>query len=154
MASSYDPSLFTSPPLPNPDQPRPMHNSPFPSYHLHQPKLSLFQQTLRDEEEAFYKTFPAARIAALLQDPQSQAWRPSYEKGSHLGLGGCGFLLERADASSYPYNPQGHFVHQMPIPSQSSLSRAMAMDPAPLVCQQREQVSENQYTSYVVRDIL
>ncbi|KAF9452362.1 hypothetical protein P691DRAFT_772355 [Macrolepiota fuliginosa MF-IS2] len=66
-------------------------------YHLSHdaPGLSLFEQTLRENDDEFYKTFPAARIA-------SGQWRPSYHNSGFLP--GCGFQLHDPPHYDYPYD--------------------------------------------------
>lgn len=61
-------------------------NSSYLQWSFRQPQLSLFQQTLLENDEVFYKTFPAARLA-LQQNLSEPFWRPQFQVADFAGYG-------------------------------------------------------------------
>ncbi|KXN90630.1 hypothetical protein AN958_03870 [Leucoagaricus sp. SymC.cos] len=109
------------------------------AFSSHHPELSLFQQTVREKDEEFYKTFPAAHLAALQQqDPHAQIWRPELNHGECLP--GYGFQLDTVDSLHYSYLSAHDHIQPQPF-SQSSLSDAV--EPSSLVYQQAPLHSEH-----------
>lgn len=124
----------------------------FSNPHHEKSQLSPFEQTLRDQDEEFYNTFPGARIA-LQQDSSTQSWHPTYTTSGFLP--GCGFQLSSIpgqDPFNYPYLPiPSHSLSQATSQSLPSgrldasypAYQTAALHPTPL--------EENHQTSYVVR---
>ncbi|KAF5354748.1 hypothetical protein D9756_005250 [Leucocoprinus leucothites] len=154
--ASYDLNYFPAHPPPNISPYPPRHTTDNHMSHPHledthqQHHLSPFQQTLREQDEKFYQTFPDARHEPL-QGSDGQVWRTGFNDGDVLT--GYSFPLEGfGGALHYSYPLPGH---DLPQASHSSLS--CAVKPSVTMQQQEQQphtlhtaqVQQNQHTTYV-----
>lgn len=118
-----------------------------------EPPLSLFQQTLREKDEEFYKTFPAARIA-VEQDPYSYVWQPDHQMSSYLP--GPTFQLRHVAAFQphldYPYDLT---PTQLSSQSPSSLVFDSTHPPSSHPTDSYSIPFQNHYTAgYIVSDLV
>lgn len=111
--------------------------------------LSPFQQTLREKEEEFYKTFPAARLA-LQAELHHPTWYPVYDDSGCVA--GSGFHI--SDVQSPSLQLHAPFLHSHTHPAYSAVSHSTSsysLQPANLAHQPVESHGAHVHDNYPVR---